>query len=260
MIAAPVNCRGSVGADRGKGDRSVSTLPWPKAGTGKKTEQEVTLKSPGKVLMVVFIGGLLVMSSGCESTPKHSGFLGPYYNNLQPGPKGGANGRWVKPGIDFSRYNRFIIDRVAFYYAEDSGDKSIHTEEVKELTDAFTQEIVSALKDKYSIVSEPGPGVARFRIALTNVKKDTPPIGDTITAMPRERRMNVMRNVSLSTWGGSGRATGEMMMIDSSTSEVIAVAMVEREAGLTDSGAGDAFRYWAGRIRGFIDDSRASKQ
>lgn len=217
------------------------------------------MKTMEKVLAGALAICLLIISSGCESTPKHSGFLGDYYRNLEPGPKDGAGERWFKPGVDFSKYNRFMIDHVVFYYAPDSEDKSIRAEDIKQLTDAFTLEIVKALKDKYPIVTEPGKDVARLRIALTDVKKNPPPISDLSTVMPRERRLNEMRNVSLNTWSGTGKTTAELMVVDSSTNEVIAAAVVERAAGFAGNGAMEAFRYWAGRIRGYIDRSREPK-
>ncbi|HQM44710.1 MAG TPA: DUF3313 domain-containing protein, partial [Smithellaceae bacterium] len=122
--------------------------------------------------------GLIVMilaSANCfAGDVKYSGFLGDYYKNLQPGPQEGAKMRWIKPGIDFTKYKRLMIDSVIFYYADDSEDKGIDGNEMKELTDAFNQALVDAMKNGYPIVAEPAPDVMRIRVAITNIKKSRP--------------------------------------------------------------------------------------
>jgi hypothetical protein len=44
------------------------------------------------------------------------GFLGDLYNGPTSGPEGGAKMRWMKPGTDFSKYNKVMIDSVAFFW------------------------------------------------------------------------------------------------------------------------------------------------
>lgn len=217
------------------------------------------MKTLEQVLITAVTGCALTISAWCASPPKYSGFMGDYYKNLQPGPKGGAKLQWLKPGVDFSKYSKFMIDRLAFYCTEDSEDKGINAEEMQQLTDALTREIVNALKDRYPIVGEPGPDVARLRVALTNVRKTNRPIADITTAMPRERRISVTRDVLLNTWTGPEEARAELMVVDSSTNEVIAAAMDEVATGFSDIGIKEAFKYWAGRIRGFVDSAGGSK-
>ena len=73
-------------------------------------------------------------------------------------------------GVMFGKYNKFMVDSVIFFFADDSEYKGIDPNEMKELADNFNQAIVAAFKDKYPIVAEPGPDVARIRIAITGVK------------------------------------------------------------------------------------------
>ena len=121
---------------------------------------------------MVVIGLLFVSFAGCASAPKQTGFLDGYYKDLGPGPKGGVDERWLRPGVNFAKYNKLMIDSVIFYYAPDSEDKGIDGEKMKELTDAFNTEFVNVLKEKHPIVAEPGPDVARLSVALTGVKKE----------------------------------------------------------------------------------------
>ena len=111
------------------------------------------------VVLTVMIGFVLMLSAGFAAEPKYSGFLGDNYKNLQPGPEGGVKMRWMKPGVMFGKYDKFMADSVIFFFADDSEYKGIDPNEMKELSDGFNQAIVTAFKDKYPIVTEPGPDV-----------------------------------------------------------------------------------------------------
>ena len=54
-------------------------------------------------IFIAFVFAAFLVS--CASVPKHSGFLEGYYQGMQPGPKGGAKMRWLKPGVDFGKYH-----------------------------------------------------------------------------------------------------------------------------------------------------------
>ena len=67
-----------------------------------------------------------------------------------------------------------MIDTVVFFLADGSEYKGMDGNEMKELSDAFNLELANALKDKYPMVSEPGPDVIRVRLAITNIKLSKP--------------------------------------------------------------------------------------
>jgi hypothetical protein len=222
------------------------------------------MKTVTKTGMFVVIGLSLALA-GCASGPKQSGFLGDYYSNLGPGPKDGVKYRWLKPGVDFSKYNKLMIDSVVFYYAPDSEDKGIDGEQMKELTDAFNTELVTALKDSYPIVAEPGPDVARLRIALTNVKKSKPVVSAVTSIVPVGIGISVIKKGAGGSWSGSGATSAEFMALDSTTNDVIAVAEDEQTAGYLErfsrlGSAKDAFKYWAERIKLFMDEAHGVKK
>jgi hypothetical protein len=222
------------------------------------------MKTAAKAVVAVVIGLVLLASTGFAADKKYSGFLGDYYKNLQPGPEGGAKERWLKPGVDFSKYNKLMVDSVVFYFADDSEDKGIDAEQMKELTDAFNQELMNALKDKYPIVAEPGPDVARLRIAITGVKKSKPGVSAVSSILPIGLGISLIKKGATGSWSGSGGTNAEFMALDSTTGDVIAVAVDERSAGFTErftslGAAKDAFKVWAEGIRRFMDNPRAPK-
>lgn len=209
-------------------------------------------------LLTVVMAIVLAASTGQAADKKYSGFLGDYYKNMHPGPEGGVKDRWLKPGVDFSKYKKLMVDNVTFYFADDSADKGIDAEEMKELSDAFNQAIVDALKDKYTLVAEPGPDVARLRIAITNVKKSKPGRSAISTILPVGLGINLIKKGTTGTWSGAGATSAEFMALDSTSDDVIAVAADEQTAAFSDRFTGlgaakEAFKFWAGRIKAFMD-------
>jgi hypothetical protein len=218
-----------------------------------------------RLAMVAVLSLALALSAtACASFSKQSGFLDGYYKDLQPGPEGGVKERWLKPGVDFSKYDKVMLDGVVFYFAPDSDDKGIDPEVMKELSDAFDKELVDALKDKYPIVSDPGPDVLRIKIALTGIKQSRPALSGVTSIVPVGIVISTTKRVSTGAWTGSGATRGEVMMIDTNSNEVIGVAVDEQAAGFTErfskyGSAKEAFKFWAGRMRTFLDQVHGVK-
>jgi hypothetical protein len=193
------------------------------------------------------------------------GFLEGYYEKLAPGEEEGAKLRWLKPGVDFSKYNAFMVDSDIFYLSDKSENKGIDGNEMKKLTDAFNLEVVKALKDRYSIVSEPGPNVARIRIAITDIEQSSPGVSAVTSVIPVGLGVSLVKKGATDAWAGSGETGVEIMVLETTTNEVIAVAKDERSAGFTErfskwGSAEEAFKFWAGRIRTFFDNVHGAKQ
>ncbi len=216
------------------------------------------------VVLAIVIGFALMGSIGLAAEPKYSGFLGDNYKNLEPGPEGGAKMRWMKPGVMFGKYNKFMVDSVIFFLADDSEYKGIDPNEVKELADGFNQAIVAAFKDKYPIVAEPGPDVARIRIAITGVKESKPVVSGITSILPIGLAVSLVKKGATGSWSGSGTTSAEMEILDSTTSDVIVAAVDERSASFGDrfskwESAKEAFKFWAEHIVAFIDNTRGMK-
>ncbi|HUH65333.1 MAG TPA: DUF3313 family protein, partial [Syntrophales bacterium] len=67
--------------------------------------------------MLVLLVGILFLA-GCATAPAKGNFLGDYSKNLEPGPPGGAKMRWIKPGVDFHKYKKIMVDYVVFALAD----------------------------------------------------------------------------------------------------------------------------------------------
>ena len=135
---------------------------------------------------------------------------------------------------------------------------------MKKLGDACTQAIVDALKDKYPIVAEPGPDVLRFRFAIVDLKQSRPAVSAVTSVIPVGIGISLIKRGATDSWSGSGATSSQVMVLDSATDEVIAVAEAEYHAGFTErftkwGSAEDAFKYWGQRLRKFMDDLVAAK-
>jgi hypothetical protein len=211
------------------------------------------------VVMAIIIGLSLAVSSGFAEEMKYSGFLGDNYGLLQPGPKDGAKMLYLKPGIDFRKYKSFMIDSVIFFLADDSEYRGIDPTEMKELADDFHSALVDAITNgQYAIVSEPGPDVARIKFAITNVKHSRPGLSAISSIVPVGLAISTVKRGATGGWTGSGATSAELMVLDSTTNDIIALAADDRSAAFGErfskwGSAKDAFKFWAGRVIQFLD-------
>jgi hypothetical protein len=228
---------------------------------------EVVMKKAGIVMVAVVIGVVFSFSTIFAGDPAFSGFLGSpsEYQKLTAGPEDGAKLRWLKPGTDFKKYDKFMVDSVIFFLADTSDNKGIDPQEMKELADSFNKEIVAAFKDKYPIVAEPGPDVARIRFAITNIKQSRPGVSAVTSVVPVGLGVSLIKRGATGGWTGSGETGGELMVLDSTTNEVIVMAVDQQQAAFASrfskwGSASDAFKFWSERAVKFIDDAKGIKR
>ena len=223
----------------------------------------------GKALRVVLTVGIVLAfaAPAAFADIKFSGFFGnpSVYSLLKPGPEGGVKLRWIKEGVNPKKYEKFMVDSVVFYFSEQADYKGIDPQEMKDLADQFNREIVAAFKDKYPIVAEPGPNVARLRIAITNIKPSRPGISTVTSVIPVGLGVSLVKKGATGGWSGSGETGMEMMAIDSMTEEIVVLAVDERKAEFEQrfskwGSATDAFKLWSEKAVAFIDKARGVKR
>ncbi len=163
------------------------------------------MKRDAGIVLAAVIALVFAMPGTSAAEIQYSGFFGnpSVYDLLKPGPEGGAKLRWIKAGVDPKKYDTFMVDSVIFYLADQSDYKGIDPQEMKELADAFNKEIVAAFKDKYPIVADPGPTVARLRIAITNIKQSRPGISAVTSIIPVGLGISLVKKGATGGWSGS---------------------------------------------------------
>jgi hypothetical protein len=217
------------------------------------------MKNAVKIMLAVVVGlALLVPAVFAAEKPPFSGFLGnpSVYDLLTPGPDGVY--RRLDPGVDFKQYNKFMVDSVIFFLADGADYKGIDPQEMKELCDEFNKALAAAFKDKYPIVSEPGPGVARLRTAITNVKPSRPGVSAVTSILPVGLGISLIKKGVTGGWSGSGETAAEMMLLDTVTNKIVAMGVDQRAAAFDErfskwGSAADAFKFWSERLVKHID-------
>jgi hypothetical protein len=222
------------------------------------------MKSTGQRISFAILVLVLAVTAGCaQQEVKYSGFLG-NYPAFQPGPEGGVNMVYVKEGADFSKYDKVMFDQVVFYLKDDAKYKAIQPEEMKELADSFHLAAAKALEGAYPIVGEAGADVLRVRVAITNIEPSNPIASGITTVMPVGLVLSTIKKGVTGKHTGVGGASMEVEFLDSLTNERVAAAIDTREgsklSGLTKFGSTkEAFEFWSGRLKAFLDRAHDKK-
>jgi hypothetical protein len=116
-----------------------------------------------------------VFLCGCASTHQKrsvegSGFLKDY---SQLKDRGGDTAMlsYIDPKADFRAYNKIMIDPIRAYAKDkDSSMAKLSKEKQQDLLNYFDAALREQLKTDYILVNQPGPGVLRLRIAVTEAK------------------------------------------------------------------------------------------
>jgi hypothetical protein len=207
-----------------------------------------------KKLFMLFLA--FMVSAGCaeKSAPKYEGVFVPKerVGEFQPGVDEHSL-RWIKPGYDFAKYNKFMVDYVEFALAPDSEYKGINADEMKKLADAASLALVNAIKEKYEVVSEPGPDVARVRFAITDLEQSRPAVSVITSVVPVGLAISLVKKGTTDEWTGGGMAKGEIVVLDSQTNEAImagyGVYSAQFSQRFTKWGSvEDAFKKWGEQI------------
>ena len=203
-------------------------------------------------LLMLLAIGIMVVQCGCGAQrAQRTGFLSDY-SKLKP--YSDVSYRNIPSQATIRRYSKFIVDPVVIHFhtgskaIEERTKGKITEQDITDLKNYMHDAIVNAISDRYGIAYRPGPGVARVRIAITDLKKS-----------------NVLMNIhpgSKLLGSGLGGASLEAEWLDSQTGKQIA-ALVESQLGdrlsldgLSEWGDAKAIMDdWAKRFRTRLDEA-----
>ncbi len=216
---------------------------------------------------IVLVCCTLFMLWGCTArrinSYEESGFLGDY-SQLVKGGENKPNLIYVKSGIDLRPYDKVMIDQVVVFINPDSEHKGIQPDQMMELSKYFHQALIDSFKVRYEIAEGPGPGVLRIRTAITDVEPGRPVANSMSTVIPVGMAASAVNRAVNDSNLGVGRASVEVELLDSVSEERLAAAIDRREgrkrvvsSKWTDIKA--AFKYWAERMRIWVDQQKALK-
>jgi len=202
-----------------------------------------------KKVFVLFIGMMFLASCATTAPPK-TGFLGEYAKNLAPSPEGAiAKLRWLKPGVDFSKYDKIMVDYVIFAISPDSEFQGIQADEMKQMADIASLALVEGLKTAYPVVSEPGPTTLRIKTAIVDLKQSNPVLSAVTTVVPVGLAISLVKKGATGSYAGGGFTKAEAIAMDSMTNEVLAVGHADYSAAFTErfsswGSVEEAFKKW----------------
>lgn len=197
-------------------------------------------------IFFVLLVATSLLSAGCSAQKSVSvGFISDY-SNLEP--TGDKSMRYLAPDNALAGYSSFIIDPVKIHFHAQAKGTDTPRADVENLAIYMRGALVDAIADKYKVVSRPGPGVARVRIALTDVKKSSP----ALNVLPQTKLVGM----------GLGGVAMEGEIVDTQTGRQLA-ALIESRLGerISLDGLskwGDAKAVidgWAERFRERLDEA-----
>lgn len=180
-------------------------------------------------VLVLVIAGLLM--AACSSAPKSAKYSDvPEADKLQSNSQFPHGLVYIKEGVKFAQYSRFIIDPIEIYQGSGaSWHKGKVTGQMKQELAQFAQsEFARVLGPKYPIVNQAGPDVLRLRLMLTDVELTTPTMAVVTHFSPIGMGVNLMKSGA----GAQGSFIGSVTMAgelrDSSTDTVLAAFLTKQ--------------------------------
>jgi len=206
------------------------------------------------------------------AAPPPSGFLGNDYSLLTPPAEGSdqkAMLRYVNANVTWSSYNQILIAPVTFWAADDS---KISAADQQTLCNYAYNEFVKVLGKNFILASQPGPGVMKVSVALTDATTATPGLRSISVVVPQARVLSAVKMLATGSYAFVGSAQGAFKANDSVSGQLLAAAVDERLGGTSVTNvdvfkwgdAENAIDYWANltdkRLASFgVQSSAAAK-
>ncbi len=207
----------------------------------KVFEKEKKMKKASLITVMAIV--MMVTFCGCEDEQRQrkTGFLSDY-SKLKVESEDTL--RYLPAG-QLGRYSKFIIEPVAILRHSSSKSKAT-SHDLAHLKQYMYTAVHNAVTSSYQVVTRPGPGVARVRIAITDIKES--------------KTLQNLVPFSKLAGTGLGGASIEAEIVDSQTGKQIG-ALLETQAGdrlsfdgLSKWGDTEAvMRGWAKRFRKRLD-------
>ncbi|MHC5109394.1 MAG: DUF3313 family protein [Planctomycetota bacterium] len=116
----------------------------------------------------------LAGTSGCKSSKTaYSGFLRDYSGFKESAGLKGAL-VYLNPNRHLIDYDKFMVDPIVFHFAPNAKGTAIDSLHFIKVAKYGYEELVKRLAEKYQVVNEPGVGMLRLCMAITDIEKTTP--------------------------------------------------------------------------------------
>jgi len=213
-------------------------------------------KRPFTTMVVALVAAALAGCSAAKPDGEYyrSGFLTDY-DVLEPGAEGEARLRYEADDAQWSAYPKIILDRVTIWRGADRDVDEIAREDLVRLATYMYQAFLERLRRDHEVVHDPGPGVLRLRLALTDVSAETDELVVYSTVLPPPEHVGDADLVGSEASEFLALANVEVEVTDSRTDEVLFAGVTRDIGGTALDGAADSyaevervFARWASRV------------
>jgi len=154
--------------------------------------------------------------------PPSSGFLGDDYALLKPGAPGSgqeAQLAYFDPSANFTSYSQIMIAPVTFWGSKDT---TLSAADQQTLCNYFYNLLKEDFSKNFTLVDEPGPGVAKLSVALTDASSAVPVLRTISVIIPQAHVLGLIKQGLTGTYAFVGSATGEAKLTDSVSGQLLA--------------------------------------
>lgn len=222
----------------------------------KQSNSEVTRKNRGS-FAIAALG--LVFLAGCTTVQKapvtqsdiRCGLIGKYCDKLTPGTDEQASLRYVNPKAQWTQYTKAMIDPVSVFGSIER--KQLSQSDEQAIINYFQQTLRDHYGKNFQLVDQPGPGVLRVSVGLTDAEESTPVLRNVSMIIPQAHMLSNLAYLATGKFPFVGKAQAEGKVTDSVSGEVLA-AFVDKRLGGGSVATGfegswgdvkNAMDYWA---------------
>ncbi len=185
--------------------------------------------------------------------PPPTGFLGNDYSLMTPPAEGSdqkAMLRYVNPNVNWGSYNQIMIAPVTFWAADDS---EVSAADQQALCNYAYGVLAKDIGKNFIVTSQPGPGVLKLSIALTDATSAVPVLRSISVVVPQARLLSAIKMAATGTYAFVGSAQGAAKLNDSVSGQLLAAWADKRVGGTSVKNvdvwqwgdAENAIDYWA---------------
>jgi hypothetical protein len=185
--------------------------------------------------------------------PPPTGFLGNDYSLMTPPAEGSdqkAMLRYLNPNVNWGSYTKIMVAPVTYWATDDS---KVSAADQQALCDYAYSTTVKELGKNFVLTNQPGPGVMKLSLALTDATSAVPVLRSISVVVPQARVLSAIKMVATGTYAFVGSAQGAAKLNDSVTGQLLAAWADKRVGGTSVKNvdvwqwgdAENAINYWA---------------
>jgi hypothetical protein len=173
---------------------------------------------------------------------KPSGFLGDY-SQLTKMEKDKTALLYVNEAAVPAKYDKMLIDPVQMYGPTNGALAKLSKEDQQRLVNYLDASLRVYLASNYTFATQPGPGVMRLRMAITEAKGANVPMDVVSTVLPIGLAVSFAKEMATGAHSAVGQAGLECEGVDSVTGERM-FAFADARVGRKVTGRFDKLKKW----------------